>query len=335
MGLLELKPDRKLDFIAMGRAGVDLYAAQENTDFREVASFNKYVGGSPANIAAALVRRGASCGFLGKVSDDPLGEYVIHYLSGIGVDCSRILKEDGGTRTSLAITEMKRKDCSVVIYRNGSSDLAISGGELDEEYVKSAGAVIISGTALSASPSREAVFTVIEWARQSATKVILDVDYRPYSWGSPEEVAVYYTLAAEKCDVIIGNREEFDAMEFLRMPGNKDDARSAAVWFDHCAELVIIKHGKEGSYAWTGKGDPVRGPIFPAPNVRKPFGAGDAFAGNLLYELSTGTPLETALERGAAAASLVICGDSCSDASPTTPELMEFMKTYKDHQEEE
>ena len=49
---------RPLDVISLGRAGVDLYARETNTDMNEVTGFNKYVGGSPANISVAVARQG-------------------------------------------------------------------------------------------------------------------------------------------------------------------------------------------------------------------------------------------------------------------------------------
>ncbi len=324
---------RKYDVIAMGRAGLDLYATQHKQSFELVQSFEKFVGGSPANTIAALAKRGAETGFISKLSNDPVGQYVRSYLSSIGVDLSNIFYADGEARTSLAITEMKPEDCAVVIYRNDAADLQLSPQDIDEEYIAHAHVLLISGACLSHSPAREAALLAAYYAMRNNTTLVLDIDYRPYSWKSPEEVALYYSLIAEKCNIIIGNRGEFDAIEYLWNPHNSDDRASAERWFQHAADLVIIKHGEEGSNAYlrTEQGIECTNSLpFPAESsIKKPFGAGDAFAGNLLFEILQDKPLDYALQRGAAAATIVICKDSCSDANPTSQELDTFMQRSK------
>lgn len=45
-------------FLVLGRAGMDLYADPPGTRIEEARSFAAHLGGSAANIAAALVRQG-------------------------------------------------------------------------------------------------------------------------------------------------------------------------------------------------------------------------------------------------------------------------------------
>ena len=123
--------------------------------------------------------------------------------------------------------------------------------------------LLISGTALAQSPSREAVFQALNYAKKHGAVIVFDLDYRPYTWTSDEETAVYYNLAAEKCDIILGTREEFDMMETFEHNPEKDDHITAAKWFDYSAKIVIIKHGKEGSIAYTQDGVGHRAKSYP------------------------------------------------------------------------
>ncbi|BBP89794.1 hypothetical protein BsIDN1_34120 [Bacillus safensis] len=133
---------------------------------------------------------------------------------------------------------------------------------MSEDYIKQAKAILISGTALAKSPSREAVFVALDYARKHQVTIIFDVDYRPYTWQSEEETSIYYNLAAEKSDLIIGTREEFDMMEKLTVDGPSNDESTANKWFSHHAKIVIIKHGGEGSIAYTKDGLSHRGGHF-------------------------------------------------------------------------
>ncbi len=324
--LLAVDESRLLDVICLGRAGVDLYAREANQRFTDVSGFEKFVGGSPANIAAALAKLGSKVGFISCVSGDGLGDYVCDYLRNLGVDISGIQVDKSGTRTSLAVTEMMPDSPEVVIYRNNAADLALQPQHIDENYIASAKVLLISGTALCASPSREATLVAMDHARRNGTVVVLDIDYRAYSWESPEASAIYYKLAAEMADVVIGNREEFDVLEYLSDKGNTDDDKTAKQLLAKAASLVIVKYGEAGCKAYS-EGQQTDVAIFPV-EAKKPFGAGDAFAGNLLHAVLNGYSLNDAIAMGSAAAAINVAGTSCSEAMPSMPELLAFMETY-------
>lgn len=128
------------------------------------------------------------------------------------------------------------------MYRENVADLYLTPEEISEDYIKEARVLLISGTALAQSPSREAVLKAVSLARKNDVAVAFELDYRPYTWTNTEETAVYYSLVAEQADVIIGTRDEFDMME--NQVGGKNEATKAHL-FQHQAEIVVIKHGVE------------------------------------------------------------------------------------------
>jgi 5-dehydro-2-deoxygluconokinase len=235
-----------------------------------------------------------------------------------------VITDRTGAVTGLAFTEIKSPtDCSILMYRDHAADLLLTPTEVEENYVAQAKVVLISGTALAQSPSREAVFLTLDYARKHGAVIVFDLDYRPYTWKSFEETAIYYNLAAEKCDVIIGTREEFDMMECFEANA-KDDKSTASKWFDFKAQIVVIKHGKDGSIAYTRDGLSHRGSIFPA-KVIKTFGAGDSYAAGFLYGLMQGWEVSDCMAFGGAAASIVISSHSCSDAMPTVEQVKSYI----------
>lgn len=329
MNNLMFKQDRPLDIIPIGRLAVDLNANEIHRPMEETSTFTKYLGGSPANIAVATSRLGLKTGFIGRVADDQFGRFIKNYLMKCDIDTSSVVTDYSGAMTGLAFTEIKSPtDCSILMYRDNAVDLKFEVKDVKEQYIASAKSILISGTALSASPSREAVFAALELARKHGTVVFFDIDYRPYTWHTVEETAIYYSLAAEKCDVIIGTREEFDMLEIYSNPGNTDDNVTAQKWFNHNAKLVIIKHGKEGSYAYTKEGEKIIGDVFPVTPV-KTFGAGDSYAGGFIYGLHEGKSPGEAMRIGAASAAIVVSSHSCSEAMPNINEINEFIENYK------
>ena len=321
---LTLQENRLLDVICLGRAGVDLYANEHNADFSQVSSFTKYVGGSPANIAVALTKLNCNVGFVSALSDDMLGDYVRDYLIEKGVNLDGVQTSPEGSRTSLAITEMKADNCGVVIYRNKAADLELDPGKISSDYIASAKLLLVTGTALAQSPSREATFVAMEFARSNNTQVVLDIDYRAYSWNSLQEAADCLRKAASFSDVLIGNREEFDVLEKGLAIDEPSDSKTAKLFLSNATKIVVLKAGHLGSKTYTIDGQFIQQAIFPV-DVVKPFGAGDSFAGSLLYSIVKGLPLEQGLRFGAAAASINVSSDNCTEAMPTIAEIEAFL----------
>lgn len=324
MNGIQFDSSKPNDFVAIGRLCIDLNANEINRPMEDTVTFTKYVGGSPANICIGMARLGLKTGFIGKVADDQMGRFIVRYLKDNGIATDNVVTDDTGAVTGLAFTEIKSPtDCSILMYRDNVADLKLTAGEVREETVAGAKMLLISGTALAKSPSREAVFQALRLARKHGAVIAFDLDYRPYTWTSDEETAVYYNLAAEYCDIIIGTREEFDMMERMDSAG-RDDHATAAAWFGHRASIVIIKHGKEGSIAYAKDGSSHRAKSFKA-NVIKTFGAGDSYAAGFLYGLMQGWTIASSMEFGSAAAAIVVSSHSCSDAMPTAEQVKRFI----------
>ena len=328
MNNIRFPNNRSIDFIGLGRLCIDLNANEINRPMEETITFTKYVGGSPANITIALSRLGQRTGFIGRVADDQHGRFIVNYLRKNGIDTSGVATDRSGSVTGLAFTEIKSPtDCSILMYRDNVADLKLEPSDVREDYISSAKALLVSGTALAQSPSREAAFRAIELAHKHDVKVIFDIDYRPYTWVSREETAVYCKLVAEKSDIIFGGREEFDLMENeLEDTPGKDDA-TAREWLGERAELVLIKRGGAGSTAYTKSGGKFPGTTFPA-NVVKTFGAGDAFAGAFIHGLLQGWSIERCQTYGSAAASIVVSSHSCSEAKPTEEQIEHIISSH-------
>lgn len=328
MTQISFKQDRELDAIVLGRAGVDLYAREANTDIADISGFDKYVGGSAANIAVAVNRLGAKVGFISCVADDAFGRYVQGYMAQQGINLDGMMVDNSGSRTSVAFTEMKPSDCDVLIYRNNASDLMLKTEQIDASYIQKSKTLIVTGTALSASPSREAALLAMQYARSVGTLVVLDVDYRPKTWRTDVDASIYYGIASNLSDIVIGNREEFDMMETVVAPGNKNDDETAQRFLQGNTQVVIIKAGELGSRVYCKDGKQFEQGIYRV-EAKKPFGSGDSFAGALIWTLTNGGTLEQGVSNGSAAAAINVSGTSCTEAMPTKQELESFIAKFE------
>lgn len=334
MNGLEFADGRRFDLVLLGRVAIDLNPAynelvkEEFKPLKEVHMFEKYVGGSPANIAVGVTRHGMKAGFFGKVSDDQFGEYVVDYFEKEGIDTSRITRCKNGEKLCITFTEMlSPSESSILMYRNTPADLMLDVADIDEAYIKDTKAILISGTALSASPSREAALKAVMLAVRNHTKIIFDIDYRPYSWKSEEEISIYYSMVAREADIIMGSREEFDLMEQLVQPGMSDQ-ESAAYWQGCGAKIVVIKHGMKGSTAYTCDGQQFSIKPFPV-EARKGFGGGDGYGSGFLYGLYQGWDIIDCLEFGSAEAAMMVKSNTSSDTLPGPEAVHAFIAAEK------
>jgi 5-dehydro-2-deoxygluconokinase len=276
-----------------------------------------------------MARLGKKIGFLGRVSDDQLGTYVVDYFKNEGIDTSRIIRCTNGEKIGLTFTEiLSETESSILMYREGVADLQLNVADIDEEYIKNSKAILISGTALSASPSREAALKAVSLAKKNNTKIIFDIDYRAYTWKSKDEIAIYYSMVASQADIILGSREEYDLTESLIEPG-RDDVTTAKYWCEKGARIVVIKHGKEGSTAYTYEGKSYSIKPFPVKAL-KGFGGGDGYASSFLYGLFEGMDVIDCLEMGSAEAAMLVASHACSADMPSVDAVKEFITKCKE-----
>jgi 5-dehydro-2-deoxygluconokinase len=315
---------RGQDFVIIGRAGMDFYPEPPGTRTEEATQFFACLGGSSANIGVALVRQGARASLVTRVSDDAIGRFALRQLDHYGVDRRHVRPVAGEARNSLAIVETRVADHQSVIYRNGAADFQLTVQDVEAVDFAAHGALITTGTVLAAEPSRGACFRAFDLARAAGLPLLFDLDYRPYSWPSPEVAADVYSRAAALCDVIVGNDVEFGFMAGGHARG-LDKARALA----HAgAAIVIYKMGEAGAITITPEAE-FRTGIYRVTAL-KPTGAGDSFMGAFVTALAQGRSLREAVLRGSAAAAIVVSRVGCAPAMPTTAELDAFIAAHPD-----
>ena len=310
------------NFVIVGRAGVDLFVDAEDTSLEEAELFRSGLGGSSANIAAGLCKLGMQSALVTCVSDDAIGRLALRQLEKYKVDAQYVRTVGGEYRNSLAVYESRWDSFQNVIYRNGAADFQMSVEDVDAVDLSPYGALVTAGTVFAAEPSRSASFHAFERARAARLPVVFDIDYRPYSWPSPEVASDVLSRAGAMSDVIVGNDEEFGFMA----GGIEKGLAKARDLAEEGVAIVIYKMGEKGAITFAG-GEEVRTGVFPVEAI-KPVGAGDTFMAGFLAALAEGRPLKEAVTRGSAAAAIVVTRPGCAPAMPTTQELDTFLSGH-------
>lgn len=310
---------RGKNFLIIGRAGMDLYPDPPGTKTEDAVTFYTCLGGSSANIGVAITKLGGQASLVTRVSDDAIGRFACNQLDHYGIDRTHVHAQGGEARNSLAVVETRMEDHQSVIYRNGAADFEMTDADVEAVDYPGYDALITTGTVFAAEPSRSATFTAFDRARSAGLPLIFDIDYRPYSWPSPEIAAEVYSRAGAMCDVIVGNDVEFGFMAGNYEKG-LDKARELVA---SGAQVAVYKMGELGAITITPEGE-VRTGIF-RTDALKPTGAGDSFMGGFVTGLADGLSIEDLVLRGSAAAAMVVSRVGCAPAMPTRAELDDFM----------
>lgn len=311
---------RKNDFVVVGRVGMDLFP-EPGIATENATQFTADMGGSSANIAAGIVKLGGRASLVTRVSDDAVGRFCLNKLRDYGVDTSHVTSIGGEARNSLALYESRVAGHQSVIYRNGAADFEMTRSDVKAVDYSQFGALVTAGTVFAAEPSRSAAFEAFALAREAGLPIIFDVDYRPYSWPSPEVAAEVLSRAGALSDVIVGNEDEFDFMA-----GGKKGLAKARALAAGSAGIVIYKMGEKGAITFA-EGQEIHTGIYPVTAL-KPTGAGDSFMAGLLCAIADGHDLNTAVLRGSACAAIVVAKPGCAPAMPYPQDLDKFLADH-------
>lgn len=328
---------KSLDVITIGRSSVDLYGAQVGGRLEDMGSFQKYIGGSPTNMAAGTARLGLRSGLITRVGDEHMGRFIREELAREGVDVRGVVTDPERLTALVLLGIRDEHQFPLIFYRENCADMALSEDDIDETLIADTRAVVATGTHLSHPRTEAAVLKALGLARKHGARTALDIDYRPNLWGLSghgdgenrfiESAAVTAKLQStlHNFDLIVGTEEEF------HIAGGSTDTLAAlrAVRAVSAATLVC-KRGAMGAVAFTGaipdsldKGE--SGPGFPI-EVFNVLGAGDGFMSGLLKGWMDDEPWPVALKYANACGAFAVSRHGCTPAYPSWEELQFFLR---------
>ncbi|MGU3400079.1 5-dehydro-2-deoxygluconokinase [Brucellaceae bacterium D45D] len=328
---------KTLDIITIGRAGVDLYGTQIGGRLEDMGSFEKYIGGSPTNIACGAARLGLKTALISRVGNEHMGRFILEQLAREGVSTEG-MKTDPELLTALVILGI-RDDTQfpLIFYRENCADMALCEDDIDEDFIASARAVVVTGTHLSHPRTEAAVIKALKLARKHGLRTALDIDYRPNLWGvaghgdgesrfvESEAVTARLQATLHLFDLIVGTEEEYHIAG-----GSTDTLAALKAVRSVSAATLVCKRGPLGAVAFEGAiphslDEGQSGQGFPI-EVFNVLGAGDGFFSGLLRGWMTGEDWPTSLKFANACGALAVSRHGCTPAYPTWQELQFFLK---------
>jgi 5-dehydro-2-deoxygluconokinase len=328
--------DKALDVITIGRSSVDLYGQQIGTRLEDIGSFAKSVGGCPTNIAVGSARLGLKSALITRVGNEQMGRFIKEQLAREGVE-TRGIATDNERLTALVLLAVEAEGVSpMIFYRTDCADMALSEADIDEAFIASAGAIVVTGTHFSKPHSDAAQRKAIRIAKANGGRVVFDIDYRPNLWGlaghaagferyvKSDRVSEQLKTVLPDCDLIIGTEEE------IRIASGADSVLAALQTIRALSTAtIVLKRGAMGCIVYDGPiSDDLEAGIvgkgFPI-EIYNVLGAGDAFMSGFLRGWLKGEALATCATWANACGAFAVSRLMCAPEYPTWTELSYFL----------
>ncbi|MBE6114850.1 MAG: carbohydrate kinase [Erysipelotrichaceae bacterium] len=262
---------------AIGELLIDMVGI-DHLGLKDGIQFEKKAGGAPANVCAAITRLGGSSSFLGQVGKDPFGDFLLQTLQEYKVDTSFVKQEGSTTMAFVGVdTDGER---SFTFLRG--SDALYTFDNIDTNKIKANDMIHFgSATALLEGELKRTYTDLLYYAKENHIYISFDPNYRdtlitPDILGKYKKDCYHFM---KKADLVKLSKEEL----FLLTQCN--DIESGARFLnDMGAEVILVTLGSDGCLLCV-KGECE---VIKSIHVKQvdSTGAGDAFMGAILYQLS-------------------------------------------------
>ncbi|HEY4332343.1 MAG TPA: adenosine kinase [Ilumatobacteraceae bacterium] len=262
--------------------------------YRALGSAVEMSGGSAANTMCGVVSFGGRAAYIGKVSDDELGQVFGHDLRAVGV----------AFRAGAPDAEIPTGRCIIVVtpdaQRTMNTYLGVSSllclPDIDQRTVAAGKVLYMEGYLYDRPAAKEAFRGAAHVAHAHGRQVSLTLSD---SFCVDRHRADFRALVADEVDILFGNEDELMSLYEV----DNFDAAVAAVRAD--SVLAAITRGSRGSVIVTAD-DVLEVVAEDVDQVLDTTGAGDLFASGFLYGYTQGLPLTECGRLGSVAAAEVI-----------------------------
>jgi len=265
--------------LCIGEALIDMICTDKGKSLSEGDHFLKKPGGAPTNVAAAIAALGGQVELAAKVGVDPFGKHLIDVMQSFGVSTKWLLQDENSFTTFAFVSLMENGERD--FYFNRGADGQLSREEVEKINLDDFSIVHFgSATAFLPGPLQLAYESLFQRALQKDILISFDPNYRHLLFQHDQESFIHQSWT-------LLNQAHFFKVsddEALMLTGELTVNDAARHFMKKTKGAFAITLGKEGTLlGLNGKTEIVKSiDIKPVDTT----GAGDAFVGAVLYQLS-------------------------------------------------
>ncbi|MEO6188334.1 MAG: carbohydrate kinase [Ginsengibacter sp.] len=268
-----------MKILCIGEALIDMICTDTGSSLADGEHFLKKPGGAPTNVAAAIAALGGEVLLAAKVGDDPFGQHLIDTMKDFGVSTSLIIKDKEHFTTFAFVSLMHDGERDFFFNRGADGQLSetdLAGIDLKEFSILHFG----SATAFLPGPLQKVYRSLLQNAIDKNIFISFDPNYRSLLWQTNSDLFIeqsWYFI--EHCHFFKMSEEEA-----IIITGCDSLSDAVAALCDKSKSTFAITLGKKGTLLVHEKNSITVSSI-PVEAIDST-GAGDAFVGAVLYQLS-------------------------------------------------
>lgn len=304
------------DVITIGDALIT-FNPQAKGPMKYVNTFERKVGGAELNFAIGCARLGLQTGWVSRLGNDEFGKYILNFVRGEGIDTGEVKLVDGYP-TSLYFKEILEDGSGrSFYYRSNSPTDTLTEETLNEEYIKNAKVLHITGVFLAVNKDKNIglIKKAAKIAKEHGVFVSMDPNIRLRLWTKEEVKAAIHELLPY-VDILLTGDEEADIL-FDTMETDKiiEEAKKLGISY------VAIKQGENGAIGYYD-GELIDAPPVKAKKVVDTVGAGDGFDAGFVYGILNGWSLDKTLTFATTIGSMVVSVTGDNEGLPYLEDVL-------------
>ena len=269
--------------LCIGEALIDMICTDKGKSLSEGDNFLKKSGGAPTNVAAAIAALGGKVELAAKVGVDPFGKHLIDVMQSFGVSTKWMLQDENSFTTFAFVSLMENGERDFYFNRGADGQLSreeVDGINLDEFSIVHFG----SATGFLPGPLQAAYQSLLQKSLQQEIFISFDPNYRHLLFQHNQQFFIDQSWNfLNSCHFFKVSDEEA-----MMLTGKQTVKDAADIFLEKLNAVFAITLGKEGTLlGLNGKTEIIKSiDIKPVDTT----GAGDAFVGAVLYQLSDKIP---------------------------------------------
>ena len=288
--LINITDDSVLQKFGLAKGSMTLVDAALSAEIKkETKNFSRIIqtGGSAANTVHGIAKLGGQCGYIGKISNDEMGNFFLSDFTEHNIHPHFFFSETGtGHATALISNDSER---TFGTYLGAALELIPE--EMSADIIGKYGILHIEGYLVQNHALIEAA---MKTARDNGLLVSIDMA----SFNIVEEnLDFLHEIIRKYVDIVFANEEEALALT------GKNPLEALQDIADMC-RIAVVKLGSQGSIIQTGS-RVIHVEAIPAQSIDTT-GAGDIYAAGFLYALTQNLDLEVAGKIGSLLAGNVV-----------------------------
>jgi fructokinase len=312
--------------ISIGEMLIDFIPKEKGCGLKDVENFIKMPGGAPANVCVSVSRLGGQSKFIGQVGNDGFGKFLKNTLLSEGVDTEHVFQTNKAHTALAFVTLTDQGERDFAFYRNPSADQILDRNLIKHIDFKNS-IYHFCSLSLDDYPLKDAVEKSILRAKKQNSFISFDPNLRLSLFNDHRAYQKVILEFIEYADLLKVSDDELFFITKI-----KDEKKAIDFLFLKNIKYLILTRGKDGvSFYSKDTHFDVKGYQV---EVKDTTGAGDAWIGSFLYQLSqkddlsalSETTIKDMLKFSNATAALTTTNLGAMTALPTLEQVQAFMK---------